>query len=238
MAKRKYRRVPRFTSVVLNNKLYNETEKLLTRASKRLERLSRGIDVNKGTYNPKTKRYERKGTITIINESGKRVKIKQKNIQSFSNTSWAGKKLNEKLNQIGKVNLKTLKLDKEVKMSDLKAINKAVKNFLSSQTSTLKGIRKIEKTTKDSMRELLSDIDNISNEDINTLYEFFNDPDYQFARDYLDPSELNIVLAESKSSKDTTEEFINRISNYIDEESLYRDEDLYNKLVNIYNKFK
>ena len=75
-----------------NTQLYKQTEKLVDEANKRLKRLERGVDLNKGRYNPKTKRFERVGSYTIINDKGKRIRIKEKNIVKYKGNTWASKK--------------------------------------------------------------------------------------------------------------------------------------------------
>ena len=55
--------------------LYKKAIKQVEETNKRLKRLERGVDINKGRYNPKTKRFERTGNITIL-ENGKTRRIK------------------------------------------------------------------------------------------------------------------------------------------------------------------
>lgn len=235
MAKRKT--IPKRIKNVNTQSLYRETQQLLKETERRLSKLEKGIDINKGVYNPKTKRFERKGTYKIRTESGVYKTMKPTQRVSYGADSWAGKKLTEKLSVVKNFNLKTFKVPKQLTPGELKAINKALSNFLSSQTSTIKGIRDVEKTTKTGIKNLVSDIDNIDNKDIETLYSFFNDKDFNYISEYIDPSELMVLLAETKSEGGTSDDFLRQIENYIYSDSLYQDEDLVESLERVYNKF-
>ena len=61
------------------------------------------------------------------------------------------------------------------RMSDLKYISKVLYNFLNSKTSTLAGISKVEKTIKNTISDIVDDIDGVTNEDIETLYDLYAD---------------------------------------------------------------
>lgn len=233
----KRRRVPkmRFTT----DSLLKETEEQLKEVERRLKKLEKGVDINRGTYNPKTKRYERKGTYKLVTETGEVKVIKPTKRVKYSADSWAGKKLKEKLSTVEGFNLKTMKIPKGTSKADLKAINKALKNFLKSQTSTIKGIKGVEETTKKGLKNLVSDIDNITNKDIETLYSLFNDKDFQFIiKNYdIEASDLDTLIAETRAEGGTSDDFLRKVENYIYSDSLYKDEDLVNALESIYNKF-
>lgn len=237
MAKRKT--IPKRIKNVSNSSLYKETEQQLKEVEKRLKKLEKGVDVNKGTYNPKTKRFERKGTYKIRSETGDIKTMKPTKRVSYSMDSWAGKKLKEKLSTVQGFNLSKYKLPKKISTADLKAINKALTNFLKSQTSTIKGIKRVEESTKEGIKDLVSDIDNIDNGDIETLYSFFNDKDYQnIIKNYdIDPSDLDILLAETKAEEGSSDDFLRKVENYIYSDSLYKDDNLVSSLENLYNKF-
>lgn len=234
MAKRKI--VPKIRRISTND-LYKETQEQLKEVERRIKKLEKGIDVNRGTYNPKTKRYERKETYKLITDTGEVIKMKPTKRVKYSSDSWASKKLQEKLSTVKGFNLKSYKLPRQVSTTDLKAINKALSNFLKSKTSTIKGIKSVEESTKKGIKDLVSDIDNLDNKDIETLYSFFNDKDFNYITQYIDPSELQVLLAETKADGGTTDDFLRKIENYIYSDSLYQDEDLVNALERVYNKF-
>ena len=232
MARPKIKSVDKLT----NTQLYKQTEKLVNEANKRLSRLEKGIDLNKGRYNPKTKRFERVGSYTIINDKGKRVRIKEKNIIKYKGNTWASKKLAEKLSSYS-IKDNKININKNMSRAELLNIRKTTLNFLESKTSTAKGIREVEKQTRENIFKEIEDITDIDSEDINTLYDFFNDKDFIDTTNFIDPSDLWYLLAEAKSQEMTQPEFLDLIGNYIDRDSLGTDVDLQNKLTRIYNKF-
>ena len=219
------------------DKLYRETLKLAKETNRRLERLERGIDINKGRYNPKTKRFERVGSQTIINKAGKRVRIKTVKRVKYPTGSWASKKLNDRISKFitkGKINISG-----GIKTTDLKLVNKALKNFLGSKTSTISGILEVEKQTKLNIANLVDDFDSeeLTNEEVNTLYDFFKDSDFQDVTQYIPPSDLYVLLVDAKQNGYSDTDFMDRIGMYIDKDSLYADSDMKDKLTRIYNKF-
>lgn len=215
--------------------LYKQAVKQIEETNKRLKQLEKGIDVNKGRYNPKTKRYERQGNIVVL-DNGKKTILKQKKIVKYDIGSWASKKLIDNLSEFynkkkNKISIDSLKLD----TAALRKIVKATRKFLNSETSTVKGIKKVEDRTKETISNIVSDVDDITPSDINTLYDFWNDPDWVDATQYIPPSDLYVILAESYDEVD----FIDKIKMYIDEGSLEKgDSDMREKLVRIYKKFK
>lgn len=218
-------------------RLYDKVIRQINETNKRLKQLEKGIDINRGRYNPKTKRYERKESYQIINTRGKRVTIKQANIIKRTTGTWASKKLTQKLDKYYNEKTKKISVPKGTNKYDLKFISKVLDNFLNSKTSTLAGINDVEETTKNSISNIVDDINNINNEDIETLYDFFNDSDFIDITQFIPPSDVYIILADSKSRGDSEEEFLRKIEQYIDKDSLYSDSDMKNKLLRIYNKF-
>lgn len=222
----------------MNNKLYRDTLKLIRETNKRLAQLEKGVDLNKGRYNPKTKRFERPDTQVVIRD-GKRIKISPSKRVSYKTGTWASKKLLEKVPESiikGKVSTNISSYSKV----QLTALNKALKNFLKSKTSTVKGIQEIEKQTKENIAQEVENFDEdmLSSQDINTLYDFFNDKDFNYATDYIAPSDLWVILTTAKANNDSDESFINRVGQYIDKDSLYEDLDLKDALIRIYHKFQ
>ena len=120
---------------------------------------------------------------------------------------------------------------------ELLTIRKATLNFLKSKTSTPQGISEVEIQTKENISKEIEDIPELTTQDINTLYDFFNDSDFRDVTNYIDPSDLWYLLAEAKNKEMSENDFLDLIGNYIDRESLGTDVDLQNKLKNIYKKF-
>lgn len=219
------------------DKLYKETMELIKQANKRLEKLEKGVDINKGKYNPKTKRFERKDSQVIINKAGKRTTIKKTNIVRFNTGTWATKKL---VDRLGTTYIKNNRIStsRTLSVPELRLLNKSIKNFLKSKTSTVKGILEVEKQTKKNISNVVTNFDeeDLSNEELNTLYDFFSDSDFQDVTQYIPPSDLYILLVDSKRSDDSNEDFLKKIEMYIDKDSLYSDSDMKDKLIRIYDK--
>ena len=218
------------------DKLYRETLKLAKETNKRLARLEKGVDINKGKYNPKTKRFERKESIQIINKKGKKINLKTVKRVKYPKGTWASKKLMDKLDTY--MNGK-LQVTRSMSTSELTVLNKALRNFLNSKTSTIQGIQDIERQTKQNISNLIVDVDTpeLETEDIETLYNFFEDSDFRDVTEYIPPSDLYIILNESKQAGDNPKMFMSKIERYIDKDSLNSDSDMKNKLTRIYTKF-
>ena len=122
---------------------------------------------------------------------------------------------------------------------ELALLNKALRNFLNSKTSTIKGIQEVEKQTKQNISNLITDVDSpeLEESDVETLYNFFEDKDFQDVTVYVPPSDLYVAMNDSKQAGDDSKMFIKRIEKYIDKDSLNADSDMKDKLTRIYNKF-
>lgn len=204
------------------NKLIKETNKLIDQANKRLIRLTRGIDINKGKYNPKSKRFER------VSKQVSRVK--------YDFDSWASKRMFEKLRvDPGKLQ----HVNKNDSYTDIMLHRKAVKDFLKSKTSTISGIREIVEEQKNIIRDKIEDFDTdrLDDEDVEILYNFWTDKDFLLATQYIDPSELWIALEDVSNQGGTSKDFLREMEQYIYSETLYKDLDLVEALERLYNKF-
>lgn len=215
-----------------SNSLRTRVESKITQVNKRLARLDRGIDTNRAVRNPRTGRYERKGTYTIIGKSGKRVIIKPKNIVSYKG-SFASKKLsvvdqyNENTNRI------TLRGNESYQ--ELIELDRATTKFLQSKTSTLTGIKEVEQGIKQNIKNKMDEFD-LSKSEIETLYNFFEDEDFAYIRKYIDPSDLWVFIETAKQENMDADDWIKNIENYIGSDAFGRDEDLRDRLTSIYNK--
>lgn len=220
--------------------LYRETLKLIKETNRRLEKLEKGVDINKGKYNPKTKRFERKDSY-IVYKDGKRTIMKTVKRTSYPVGTWGTKKLVSNLENlhsdfITKKNRITTDLSKASKV-DVRGLNKALKSFLNYKTSRAKGIMEIEKQTKKNIALELEDFDTeqLTNKDIEALYDLLGKEDFNDATRYIPSSDLWIMLYNTKAKG--LETYMQRIYSHIDESSLNFDSDLKESLIRIYNKF-
>ena len=229
----------------MNNKLYKDTLKLIKETNRRLSRLEKGVDLNKGRYNPKTKRFERKGDIILVKD-GKRIKLKQTKIARYPVGTWATKKLESRLSDIDiDIRSNKIKINENINSNKLIKLNKALRLFLNSQTSTISGIQEVEKQTKQNIRNILSDFDEDtgdifepSNKDIEKMYDLFGTDDMDTITDYIPPSDFFVILNQAKEENDSNVKFLNRIRTILDPETVNKDDDLAEALVRTFNKFK
>lgn len=220
--------------------LYKRTIKQVEEVNKRLRQLEKGIDLNKARYNPRTKRYERTGDI-VLYQDGKKTRLKQKNIVKYKAGTWATKKLANKLGSMYNKKQNKITIPKKIDVAGLRSILKATKNFLESQTSTTKGINKVEKNTKETIKNIISDDFDETNEpteeEVETLYSFWNDKDFIDATEFVDPSDLFVIISDSANDELSDNQYLERIKMYTGNDSLVRDEDMREKLLNIYHKY-
>lgn len=222
MAKR-YKR----TSSSINsnkNQLYKQVQKQVIETNRRLEKLSRGYDVNKAVRNTKTGRFER------ASKEVKRV--------SFEKGTWASKKLINRLETStldawrgGKV-----KISKDMTITQLTALQKATNQFMASKTSTLKGIQSVKESIKASLKVTLSDEDlkEITEDEVETMYNMLSDTDFKFLYDKVGASTAWSLIEDAKENNDTENGWINRLKRYAFE---INDVDMKAKALAIYNKY-
>lgn len=185
-----------YLNTISTSSLRSQVKRQVNKTNRRLKSLIR--DVNKGVYNPKTKRFERKGTITIIDKNGNIRKVKSTNIKDYRG-KFASKKL-EELESFNK-KLNKIELSGNESRDELLEINKLTENFLKSKTSTLSGIEEVEKGIKENISAKLDEFDMTPSE-VDSLYTLYEDKDFIALRKYLDPSELQALLMEVKEFRD------------------------------------
>ena len=151
--------------------------------------------------------------------------------------TWASKKLQSRLNselvdswtESGRV-----KLNKSMSITQLKAVSKATKMFLNSKTSTVSGVKQTIKNTKSGLKKILENGESIPDDEIETIYDLMSDDYLRELSEYIPPSDLAVLLQESREKSDNEKDFTKRIGNYIE---LGNDIELKNKLTSIYKKY-
>lgn len=206
------------------NELFREVQKQVRETNKRLEKLSRGYDINKAVRNPKTGRFER------ASKEVKRV--------SYDNGTWASKKLINRLetSTLDAWSKGRVVIRENMTITQLRAVQKATSQFMVSKTSTLKGIESVKETTKASLKATLSDDDigSLSDSEIETMYNMLSDKDFSFLSDKVGASTAWALIEDAKEHNDTEQGWINRLNRYAFE---INDVDIRNKAVAIYNKY-
>lgn len=204
--------------------LYKQVQKQVRETNRRLEKLSRGYDVNRAVRNPKTGRFERVS--------------KEVNRVSYDSGTWASKKLINRLETStldawskGKVRIR-----ENMTITQLRAVQKATSQFMASKTSTIRGIQSVKESTKASLKATLSDEDivEITESEVETMYNMLSDTDFKFLSDTVGASTAWSLIEDAKESNDTEQGWINRLNRYAFE---INDVDMRNKALAIYNKY-
>lgn len=161
--------------------------------------------------------------------------------REFGKDKWAVKNLRDRLDT-QKLNAWTktgrIKYNKSMSITELRAVTKATKQFLNSQTSTKRGIQQVRKKQIESLRISLStDEKEFTFEEAETFYRLFEDTDYTFfIRKYDIPaSAFNDLIQEAKEYNNTFDDFLENLEIYItignDKELLTRAQAIYEKYV-------
>lgn len=204
--------------------LYKQVQKQVRETNKRLEKLSRGYDVNKAVRNPKTGRFER------VSKEVKRV--------SYDAGTWASKKLINRLetSTLDAWSNGRVKIRENMTITQLRAVQKATSQFMASKTSTLKGIQSVKESTKESLKATLSDEDlgEITESEVETMYNMLSDNDFRFLSDKVGASTAWSLIEDAKENNDTEKGWINRLNRYAFE---INDVDMRSKALAIYNKY-
>lgn len=161
--------------------------------------------------------------------------------REFGKDKWAVKNLRDRLDT-QKLNAWTktgrIKYNKSMSITELRAVIKATKQFLNSQTSTKRGIEQVRKKQIESLRISLStDEKEFTFEEAETFYRLFEDTDYTFfIRKYDIPaSAFNDIIQEAKEYNNTFDDFLENLEIYItignDKELLTRAQAIYEKYV-------
>lgn len=224
--------------------LKKETIKLIRETNKRLEKLQRFEDKNKGRKVGKGK-YQRKEDYYIISENGR--KVKQKFISKRTYNSYSAKKLRDKL-EVMNISPNRINIKKKMGKTDLKALNKALTNFIKSETSTKKGIKNVNKRNKERLKkDLMQDefdtemeekIDNLDDEIVEKYFNMYDDDDFSYVlgRTGLTPSEFMEIMEYSRSRGHSGKQFLDELLKYCSDTSLNNDLDFKLACLRLYER--
>lgn len=157
-------------------------------------------------------------TRKIVSDANRR--LKGLNQAGYKGT-WASKKLADRLdtkvlnawNKQGKI-----KIDKTLTNTQLKAIQKATQQFMTSQTSKVSGIKKVKESTLDSLRATLSKDIELDEMDVETAYEMLSNKDFDYFNnaDRVGASTMWALIEDAKEYNQTEDTFISRLLNMYD----------------------
>lgn len=162
----------------------------------------------------------------------------------YGKDSWSSTILKKTLNRkkIQGLSLSgRVKADESMSLEQLRAIEKATKNFLTAKSSTYQGIKKIKKSVIRAFRSKYGDIDNnklqrLSLEDAEILYSVLEDEETANVVENLGSSRMLTLLASNIKKGATKKDFYKSLSNIIDKSTLAKDKETKKALERIYKK--
>lgn len=193
-------------------------------------------------------------TQKMINDANARLRSLERH---YKTGTWASKRLKNYLNE-SKLDFWSTryggsikKIPANINKTTLFALHRRLRNFLNSQTAYHTGIKSVrEKQIKDIYERFrkedpeLSDLErNMIEEEIDNeltqreseaLYELFGTKSFDLLAEKIGSSELQVELVEARENEDTEDQWIERIEKYF---SVYDDDDLYNAVIDVYEKF-
>lgn len=201
----------------------------------RLNRISTTQKVSKVKPTRTSKSQTFKDTLKLVKQANAR--LTRLNKGGYSTGTWASKKLNTRLqtNKIGAWHRGRVKVKESMTETQLKAIQKATKQFLVSKTSTTKGINQVKKNTIKSLASTLSDEDRgkVSEEDAEFYYDMLGEDDFDYFADKIGASTLWILIDEATENGDSQDDWLTRLGRYI----TLNDEDVRNRAIRLYDKY-
>lgn len=122
--------------------------------------------------------------------------------REFGKDKWAVKNLRDRLDT-QKLNAWTktgrIKYNKSMTITELRAVIKATKQFLNSQTSTKRGIKQVRKKQIEGIKRSMSIDEEFTYEEAEALYRLFEDTDFTyFVAKYFTASEFWSLIQEAK----------------------------------------
>lgn len=201
------------------------------------KRNSNGIKVDKERLKLIRKTQEQ------INQVNKRM---EKLLDSGYSGTWSSKKfLNriygsrisgnvEVIRKRGKV--AGIKLKPSATKTSLYAIHKASRQFLDSKTSTVSGIKSVREETIKSLKRSLSDFDKeLTNDDVEFLYDMLEIQEMQDITEMFGASRMWSISQDAIEAKDSKEEFLERFEREI---STLNDNEMRQKAERLYEYIK
>lgn len=116
-------------------------------------------------------------------------------------------------------------------------IDKMLKRFKESKTSTKTGIKNLVNSKRQSLVEQTDNkefVNKLTDKEVNKLYTAFDDPDYKNISDLIDPSDLFYLMINAKQTNIGLTDFRKELENYM---STSNDPELKESVKNIYNKY-
>ena len=174
-----------------------------------------------------------KETRKLVSKANARLDSLQRRYKSGT---WASKRLANRLSS-NKFNMWSkkgkIKTGKNLTKAQLIGLNKAINQFLNSQTSTKKGISTWKKNQVESIKLNRSDDPDFTEEDAEDFFTMFGDNDFDFFASKIGASALQEIIYDAMRENDSEDEFVARLSLYIE----INDLDIREKAIRLYEKY-
>ena len=180
-----------------------------------------------------TKSLERE-TRKLVSKANARLDSLQRRYRSGT---WASKKLANRLSS-NKMRMWTkkgkIKIGKNPTKAQMIGLNKAINQFLQSQTSTKRGIQEVKRKQIESIRLRRSvEDDEFTEEDAEDFFDMFGDNDFAYFADKIGASKLQEIIYDAIRANDSEDDFLDRLELYIK----LNDLDIREKAIRLYNKY-
>lgn len=140
--------------------------------------------------------------------------------RKYQSGTWASRKL---INRLDKSVLNAwqggrIKIRKDMTNTQLRAVEKAINQFLVSKTSTKKGIGEVKQSTLDSLKITLSKTQEMTDEEVEQAYEMLGDSDFDYFNksDRIGASALWVLIDDAIESNMNESTFVDILSRYMD----------------------
>lgn len=170
-----------------------------------------------------------------VNKANQRLNTLERRVKRGT---WAAKKLKTKLDtRLLKAYSKSgrIKINPNMTTSQLIAIQKATRNFLNSETSTIAGIERVKEQTIYSLYQTF-DIEksDLTINDYANIYDLFGEKEFSDLSNYIKSSDIIVLITDCIDNKWDEDTFVKNL------ESLRQnpDVDIRSKAISLYNKIK
>lgn len=168
-----------------------------------------------------------------VSKANARLKSLQRHVKAGS---WASKKLRNRLaQQTLKAWTKSsrIRISTNMTVTQLKAVQKAINQFLKSQTSTYKGIKEVSEQTIESLEETFDlEGSNLTRSDFEDIYDLFGEKEFNDLASEIPSSDLIALMTDTRDYNYSEDDFLVRLNTL----KSINDIDLRDKATKLYNK--
>ena len=179
----------------------------------------------------------------LMADTRKLVEQANRRLKGLNNAGYKGTYASKKLaNRLDTKVLKAwtkqgkIKVNKTLSNTQLKAIQKAIQQFLASKTSTGKGIREVKTSTLESLKATLSKDVELSELEIEDAYDMLSNKDFDYFNkaDRIGASTMWALIEDAIEYDKTEDDFIRSLNNIFD---FSNDLDAIEKAKRLYDKY-